>query len=70
MAVYDNGPSNVSVETVMPHILNGTKHEAVCTCGEDFRVLVTVDFAETTFDKQINNLGLYVICVCVCKKGI
>jgi hypothetical protein len=51
MVIDDIRFLNVSVETVMPRILNGTKHVAVCTCGEDFRVLVTVDFAEATFDK-------------------
>lgn len=51
MVIDDNGSLNVSVEIVMPRVLNGTKHIAVCTCGEDFRVLVTVDFAEASFDK-------------------
>jgi len=41
MVIDDNGSLNVAVEIVMPRISNGTKHGAVCTCGEDFRLLVT-----------------------------
>jgi hypothetical protein len=55
MVIDDNGSLNVSIDIVMPRILNGTKLIAVCTCGEDFLVLVTVDFAEQVLIKQINN---------------
>jgi hypothetical protein len=51
MVIDDSGTLNVSIENVMPRILNGAEHLAVFTCGEDLRVLVTIDFAEATFDK-------------------
>ena len=48
----------------MPRILNGTEHVAVCTCGEDFCVLVTEILLRRLLIKQINNIGFYVVCVC------
>jgi hypothetical protein len=51
MVIGDTGSLNVLIEVVIPSISNGAKHLAVFTCGEDFRVLATVEFAKVTFDK-------------------